>query len=110
MHAAPQFGALPPGESGGRFKWSVTGSRWCNGAALPWFLVSRRSANWGLSGFPEEKHLRLLCGRQSHDREEEQTLPFVRIRRQQESAFRNNHRRLDARKKKKKKKKKHAQD
>lgn len=51
MHAVPQLGALSPGESGCRFKCSVTGSRWCNGAALPWFLVSRRSANWGLSGF-----------------------------------------------------------
>lgn len=22
------------------FKWSVTGSSWCNGAALAWFLVT----------------------------------------------------------------------
>lgn len=36
MHAVPQLGALSPGESGCRFKCSVTGSRWCNGAALPW--------------------------------------------------------------------------
>lgn len=69
-------------ECGARFKSSVTGSSWCNGPALAWSLVSRRSANWGLSGVSGEKHLRPLC--YHHPKME---LSLVRIIRKQESPF-----------------------
>lgn len=49
-HSIHVESVFPVRESGAGFRWCVTGSRRCNGAALPWFLVSRRSANWGLSG------------------------------------------------------------
>lgn len=65
---------------------------WCNGAPLSWILVSKRSANWGLSGISGKKHLRLLCSCQSHGGEGN-ALSLVRIRRREkkESAFINNH-------------------
>lgn len=42
--------SVPAVKAGARCKRSVTGSSCCNRVALPLVLVSRSSANWGLSG------------------------------------------------------------
>lgn len=66
---------------------SVTGSRWCNGAALPWvFWLSRQPANWGLSGV-SGKNTWGFCAAVSPVMERGN---LVRIRRKQESAFTSN--------------------
>lgn len=63
------FKVFPPRESGSGFNWCETDSRCCN--ALPWFLVSIRTTNWGLSGVSgkSKQHLGPLCSRQSNDEE-----------------------------------------
>lgn len=78
-------------ESGARLKSSVTGSRWRNGAALPRFLVSRRCANWGLSGV-FGKNTWGFCEAVSPMMRRTQSL--VWIRREQGSAFNSNHQTL----------------
>lgn len=82
MLTSSKFSTLPsPLESG-------AGCRF-NGTELPWFLVSRRFANWGLSGVSGKTPEAFvqpsvpLCRRED--------LSLGRVRRMEESAFRSKH-------------------